>query len=77
MAKRSRCCSPPRAPPDPAAGDRGDARPLQHLPDGAADGEQPGGVLGHLSHREVLEQPRLLMTAETRPLRTACRGAMP
>src|ERR1022692_3253497 len=34
----------PRALPDPAARDRGDARPLQHLPDRAADGEKPGRV---------------------------------
>ena len=56
MANRSRCCSPPRALPGPAVGDRGDARPLQHLGDGSADREQPGGVLNRLHHGEILEQ---------------------
>jgi hypothetical protein len=46
----------PGALPDRAARDRGDARPLQHFPDGAADREKRGGVLSRLSHREVLEQ---------------------
>jgi hypothetical protein len=50
----------PRALPDPPARDRGDARPLQHLPDRTADGEKPGSVRSRLSHSEVLEQtPRL------------------
>jgi hypothetical protein len=48
----------------------GNAR-TERTADGAAHGEQSGGVLSCLSHREVLEQTPACMTAETRPLRTA------
>jgi hypothetical protein len=50
----------PRALPDPAARDRGDAGPFQHFGDRAAHREKLGGVLHRLCHREILEQaPRL------------------
>ena len=77
MAKRSRCCSPPEHLPTlrPAIA----VMPARSStsPTGRLTANKLAVYWAVSATVRSLSNPPVCMTAETRPLRTACRGAMP